>query len=314
MKNLHLWKSIFVIFLNSLLRLHTAFALSASSSSSSSSSPLGISLDRFRATCPTKSICIRQFDESLVVGKEDKNDDSVWVAVYRTNNNKPSVMVRDEFFHAMKAATTTSSSTSATEDGGDESANSVQTDTNPTSPLLETPLTGLEKPVAVAELRPSSDYPGKFVLQNLRCTLKKEAQDETCDGGSEFTEALGVCVDALILQFLKTHNSDEFEGTIRTKATLFSNKLVETRGWEPVEELSKDMATHVSRYHACLDSFAQRAAQVSINAGARDRALQIVSLLGKLEQPPSKNKDDDNDNNDNNKDEYDPWAGASLFG
>jgi hypothetical protein len=43
-----------------------------------------------------------------------------------------------------------------------------------------------------------------------------------------------------------------FEGTLRTKATLYSGKILEQRGFGPVEELSKDMATHISRYDAVL--------------------------------------------------------------
>ena len=98
----------------------------------------------------------------------------------------------------------------------------------------------------------------------------------------EFTEALGVCVDSLLLHFLQQTQQNNllsfdfdfvFDGTIWTKVTLFSNKLVETREWEPVEELSKDMATHVSRYDACLQSFAERSAMSTTNPGARDPAL-----------------------------------------
>ena len=122
----------------------------------------------------------------------------------------------------------------------------------------------------------------------------------------------GVCVDSLLLHFLQQQNrlSFDFDGTIRTKATLFSNKLVETRGWEPVEELSKDMVTHVSRYDACLQSFPEGSAASTTNPGARDPALQIVSLLGQLPPPKPTTKEEEVTNNNDDYD-YDPWANAA---
>jgi hypothetical protein len=66
--------------------------------------------DRFRATCPADASCIRQFDAALVDDDVNSNAESfVWVAVYRSNNNKPSVFVRDDFLASMKEATTETS-------------------------------------------------------------------------------------------------------------------------------------------------------------------------------------------------------------
>ena len=53
-------------------------------------------------------------------------------------------------------------------------------------------------------------------------------------------------------------NDVVFEGTVRTKATLFSSKLFEQRGFKEVETLSKDMATHVSNYESYFESYAER--------------------------------------------------------
>ena len=147
--------------------------------------------------------------------------------------------------------------------------------------MLETPLI---KPVAVARLRPSSDFEGKFLLDQMRCSLKKEDLDESCDGGSEFLEAISVAIDSLLLHHLQQQQKEDesgfFEGSIRTKATLFCHQLLEDRGFAPVQSLSKDMASHCSSYQDCLQQFAARAAAPNIQPGARDRALAILGLLG----------------------------------
>jgi hypothetical protein len=231
----------------------------------------------------------------------------VWVAVYRSNNNKPSVFVRDDFLASMKEATTETS---------------VSVTPNTDQEKFE-PRVTLAKPVAIGRLRHSEDFDGKMVLDSLRCLLQKEDQDDSCDGGSEFNEALSVGVDALLLHHLQTQTAmasksessssssnsfAKFEGAIRTKATLFSNKILEERGFEPVEELSKDMATHVSRYNECYEKYAERTvSHVSKHPGARDRALQIVSLLGKLD--PSQEVEAATVNDKDEAQANDPWAG-----
>jgi len=287
-------------------------------------------LDRFRSVCLVGSEgkdAVDEFDNTLYASLENESDD-LWVAVYRSNNNKPSVVVRDDFFRAMNDATSGKNDNS---DADDSAANTVSTvsgaasflsDTMPS--LLEIPST---KPVAIARLQKSetsTEEKNVYLLDNLRCSLKKENQDETCDGGSEFVEALGVAVDTLILKHLQrllqdcnTQEEDDddstldvvFEGTVRTKATLFSGKLFEQRGFTEVESLSRDMATHVSNYEACFSKYADRTIEASMAAGTRDRALQIVALLGRLDPELQKK----GESNDGGNDEYDPWANMQLY-
>mmetsp|Transcript_12495 Transcript_12495/g.29816 ORF Transcript_12495/g.29816 Transcript_12495/m.29816 type:complete len:314 (+) Transcript_12495:68-1009(+) len=291
---------------------------SFSTPSSSSSGGAGfLKLDRFSPSCPADESCIRQFDPKLIDNTTDGSQNGIWVAVYRSNNNMPSVFVRDEFFSAMSEAT------SSNKDNNDSSSNQQQQDQVDSS-KISTPM-ALEKPVAVARLIPSTDFDNKWVLDSMRCLLKKEDQDETCDGGSEFVEALSVCVDSLLLHHLKentitkSNNNASFEGSIRTKATLYSHKILQDRGFCPVEELSKDMATHISQYNACLESYAMRTASTNLNPGARDRALQMVSLLGKLDEEVERQARDDNSNSnsaasdaDDDQDDYDPWANVKM--
>jgi hypothetical protein len=315
------------LFLIGLLTI-VGFPLLVSSLSSSAPTTSGqVFFDRFRATCPADTSCIRQFDAALVDNDDGKDDaSSVWVAVYRSNNNKPSVFVRDEFLASMKQATTTTTTTTDT-----PVSVSPNNDQDMFEPQLSLQLT---KPVAIGRLRPSEDFNGKLVLDSLRCLLPKEDQDDSCDGGSEFNEALSVGVDALLLHHLQMTTATtpttlssvratttdsvaaKFEGIIRTKATLFSNRILEERGFEPVEELSKDMATHVSRYHDGYEKYAERTVlHSSKHPGARDRALQIVSLLGKLD--PSLEIENTvaagNDKDMENDEENDPWAGMKQF-
>jgi hypothetical protein len=101
-----------------------------------------------------------------------------------------------------------------------------------------------------------------------------------------------------------------FDNSIRVKATLVSGKLLEERGFQEIDEMSKDMATHISSLDSCLVKYAERAvASVSKNPGARERALKIVQLLGK-EDPKEKDGEDD----DGSEPEYiDPWATSKIF-
>ena len=318
----------------------------------SSAMSVDYSLNRFRVSCPADVSCIRRFDPNLLVdetqggatvgdGKmiENEDSDTLWVAVYRSSNNKPSIFVRDDFFQAMDDATSLATTSANTDTP--TSANS-----QPPEGLESLPASlQQEKPVAVARLIQSKDFDSSWVLDNMRCSLRKEDIDESCDGGSEFVEAISICVDALLLQHLQQNvasqklqqesNDDDgdddntsvlpppvFEGVIRTKATIHSSKLLEARGFEPVEELSKDMATHVSAYDACMENYAKRTVStVSKNPGTRDRALQMVSLLGKLDRDyemdaaaaikrQGRNAMDDGDDEG---DECDPWAGFSKL-
>ena len=286
---------------------------------------LRIALDRFEVICPADPSCIQKFDPQLpiqgqirvpvpVLGSASTatatTATGIWAAVYRSNQNQPSVFVRDEFFHAMKEATTTFSEP-------------VKRNANTWADQLQTPM-AQQAPVAVAQLRPSEDFENTWILDSLRCALKKEDMDETCDGGSEFLEALSVGIDSLLLyhlQHLQQRQQQQsstavFEGSIRTKATLFSHRLLEDRGFLPVETLSKDMATHVSTLDCCLQKYAQRSVDTRLNPGARDRALQIVAWLGRMDQPEitcnNKDVNDNNNNNNNSGDETDPWANIKM--
>ena len=89
--------------MNILISFAPLFCLvSTSADALSSPEASGFSLDRFRPSCPADPSCIHQFDPSLT---STDSPEAIWVAVYRSNNNKPSVFVRDEFFHSMNAAT-----------------------------------------------------------------------------------------------------------------------------------------------------------------------------------------------------------------
>jgi hypothetical protein len=87
-----------------------------------------------------------------------------------------------------------------------------------------------------------------------------------------------------------------------------------------VEELSKDMATHISKYESCLQRYATRSVpstdpeddnDTSMAAGSRDRALQIAALLGQLD-PDVQRRAAEKQNGNNGDDEYDPWANINL--
>jgi hypothetical protein len=51
--------------------------------------------DRFRVSCPADVVaCVQQYDSSLTVTNEE---DEMWAAVYRSNNNLPTVLLKDDF-------------------------------------------------------------------------------------------------------------------------------------------------------------------------------------------------------------------------
>jgi hypothetical protein len=252
--------------------------------------------DRFRCTCPADPSSIRQFGASL----QEDTSESTWAAVYRSNNNRPSILIKDEFFHAMRAATgeTISLETSSIEISKD----------------LEAPLKR-ETPVAIARLHPSPDYPGTWVLDSMQSCLKKEDTSDDCDGGSEHAEALSVATDALLLHHLQQQHSC-FEQAIRCKGTLVSGILLEERGFKEVEKLCRDMATHISSLDACMESYADRVVSTK-NPGARSVALQILSELGRLNREAdleaSRQRQEINGENDDENDDYDPWAGMKHY-
>ena len=263
--------------------------------------------DRFRLMCPADLNSIRRFEPTLVADvTEENNSNHVWVAVYRSYNNKPSVLVKDEFLQAMNTATTTSSATS-----------------DPQVDAAFSPPVGIaaSSPVAVARLRHVNDDEddAHFVLDAMRCILTKENMDPDCDGGSEHTEALATAIDGLVQHYLDNIMSENrspcFENSIRAKATLFSAPLLEDRGFIPVTELNKYMLTHVSSLDDCLERYAARSVSTSYKSpGIRQRAVDIVSKLGYIDRAADKQrakeilergKSEDDDN-------YNPWAKSFI--
>lgn len=277
-------------------------AFSVPSENSGSQGSVNSLFDRFTTVCPADPSVIKRYSNSLIDSDGSQEDQAVWAAVFRTNNNAPSVYVKDEFLQAMRAAVDPI-----------ETASSLHIDSNVQS-SIETP-ESKESPVAVACLRPSPVYDGCWVLDSMRCILKKESQDASCDGGSEHTEAIAAAIDTLLIQHLVKAVEDgrRFDGAIRTKATLISGTLLEDRGFEEVQTLHKDMATHVSSLDLCMQKFAERSVDLDTKSpGARQRALSIVSYLGRLnrqaELEASKKASDNAE-----EDDYDPWAGVKQF-
>jgi len=276
---------VIVSFVSCLLKLSISLSL-----------PLQNNFNRFRVSCPANVNAIRQFDSNMRIDEKD-----VWCAVYRSNNNLPSVDFREEFLGSMKIATT---------DVPDE--NII------TSPSVSS------SPVAIARMR-NSDDGNIWFLDSIRCCLNKEKTDSSCDGGSEYTEAIAVCIDSLLLHHLRrtvplSSSKCCFDGVLRCKGTLTSGPLLDARGFVPVTELDREMTTHVSSLHSAISMYASRGAAfgdsaVAKSPGARDRALQILSLLGQLD--PKIEADAataiQKKQNPDNDDDYDPWSNMKRY-
>ena len=275
-----------------------------------------VSFDRFRAECPADLSSVRQFDPSLVLGDEL---DECWVAVYRTANNLPSVFVKDAFLDAMKAATTT------VQGGDSETLVSTSTSAEDNSVMVSN-RSDDAKPVAVARLAKDQDS-NTYLLDNMRCILKKENTDDDCDGGSEHAEAIGICIDELVANYLKRcdNQGDEveeadrlqFDGGIHFRGTLVSGKLLEARGFREATELTKDLHSHESDYEGALGQYAARSTskEIAKNVGARDRALKIVSYLSRIDRDEEKEQLVNSSDEDDAAEEvdYDPWASVKRF-
>jgi hypothetical protein len=287
-----------------LLRHITGFSVPANDKIPDASFTL---FDRFRAVCPADRASVMRFHPSLIPAVDDTDNDAspgIWVAVYRYSNNKPSVLIRDEFLRAMRSATD-SRSLLDTSVPSPSSSSSIETRTS----------VGVEQPapVAVARLVPSSDNPGSWVMDCMRCALRKEDTDPACDGNSEHNEAIATAIDTLLEHYLGF--CDRFDSAIRTKATLFSAGLLEERGFEPVTTLQRDMASHVSSLDRCLERYAARSVStVSKSPGARKRALNIVSLLGQLnrEKDWQASMEEKANRAQDESDEYDPFKGSMI--
>ena len=293
--------------------------------------------DRFRADCPAPPAAVARFDPSLGAGGGDPDGEEActYAAVYRSANNLPSVIMRDEMFSSMRIATTSSDSTTAGIETSESSITSTSIGASSSDGDEGGAGSGVEAPapLAVGRLRPSpagSRFAGSYVLDDLRCSLKKEDTDPGCDGGSEHTEALGVCIDELVVHRLRLATAScngkkaskdippaaaSFDGALRCRATLVSGPLLAARGFQELEAfpLPSDMATHVSSLDGCMERYASRAVDTAteMSVGARERALKVLSLLGQLDREEEKRatkKKEDADGDGDEDDGYDPWA------
>ena len=88
------------------------------------------------------------------------------------------------------------------------------------------------------------------------------------------------------------------DGSIRTKATLFNSKLFEQRGFIPIETLSRDMATHVSNYNSCSNSYTARASSGEQSTTTTTTTTTTNSGIG-FGQKQKQSDDDSDDDNDN---------------
>ena len=288
-----------------------------------SSTPTSSSFDRFRASCPSDLDAIRRFDPTLVV-----NDvEDVWVAVFRTANNLPSVFVRDEFFDAMASATTlpfsSNSNNSSSITGGSSSGVMIVANRNEN-----------QTPVAIARLRKGDDGNGNdssstsyYIMDAMLCSLRKEDTNPDCDGGSEHSEALGVCIDELVLAYLRGRNNEcnSFDGGIRFRGTLISGRLLSSRGFREVSDLQlpKDVRTsHESDVDGAMERYSERMT-TGLFPGARERASSIVSYLGRMDREEDKRRRR-SDFNNNGEDvvaedgeggegDFDPWASIKRY-
>ena len=293
--------------------------------------------DRFTAECPASLNSIRQFAPSLVPATstapgsdngnkaEDPNEsDTIWVAVYRSNQNQPSVLVRDEFLHALHSATDVTAHSPAL----------VRGPAVTTTPVAVGRLVRLQRPQQpITEEREEKEdddtTTSTFLIDSLRCVLKKETIDTTCDGGSEHTEALLVALDHLVLHYLRQSQHQQsqsvrFHGCLRVKGTLVTGPLLEDRGWDPVADLEPDWATHTSSLDGCLSRYAARAATTTTASApqAQQRAMEIVSHLGRLDREADlaaaavaarKRQEQQQQRAANRDDEEDTWAGMKRF-
>jgi len=215
------------------------------------------------------------------------------------------VILRDDFLNSMKIATSTAEmSLSAS------SSSVLSINTRSSSSI----------PVAVARLRKCSEKENDYILDSMRCILKKENTDKDCDGGSEHKEALSVCIDTLLLHHLRNLNEDKQKSlgknALRCKATLVSAPLLEERGFMPVQELNKEMTTHIfSDLDRSMERYGARVTDYSSvkSPAARDRALQILSFLGQLDPIGEDKKRDDEGSSSQEVDDYDPWANIKKF-
>lgn len=300
-----------------------------------SSFGVGGQYDRFRSVCPADRSCVRHFDPDILSDDdEDVDERHTWVAVYRSSNNLPSVLLKDDFLNAMNHATSTAVIGATVPGIETKEGNDVvgKDDDDDGSSSVRA-----RAPVAVARLRPGATDSSSWIVDGLRCSLKKEETNPDCDGGSEHAEALSVCVDELIAHFLSTATTSKTDGRtafvadprndlLRCKATLVAAPLFEARGFREIDALDAEMATHAASLDAAMERYASRAVAATTTTdacaarspGARDRALRVLSLLGQFDA--SENDDDDTVDSSSasteegdDEQEYDPWASIKSY-
>jgi len=311
-----------------------AFAASSGGGNRDAGNNAQTLFDRFRPQCPAHLDSIRQFAPSLVdTSSTTTSNDEVWVAVYRSNNNQPSVLVRDEFLQAMRSATEGAAGGSSNTNGGMMVVDPSLLSTNSSNSFAAAPVAvgRLLRTTTTTTTTASDDNDDTttttttsetFLMDSLRCILKKETTDPACDGGSEHTEALSVAIDTLVVHYLKqqqqqqsinnksSNNNLRFEGCLRAKGTLVAAQLLQDRGFSEVTALARDMATHTSSLDGCLARYAARAARSqAVSPEARQRAVEIVSRLGRVDRDADlKAALREQRQQQADDDEVDPWA------
>ena len=122
-----------------------------------------------------------------------------------------------------------------------------------------------------------------------------------------------------------------FDGGIRFRGTLVSGRLLDSRGFHKVGKLSADMHSHESDYNGALDRYSERSTSRDVTKypGARDRALRIVSYIGRMDREEDKRRsssgrarvekkrngdaaaagDDDGEGDS----DFDPWASVKRY-
>lgn len=251
--------------------------------------------------------------------------------MFRTANNVPSVFLRGEFFDAMASSTTTSLPSR-----GSENASSIAGGSS-SGVMIVANRNENQTPVAIARLRKgddgnvnnnnnttSSSSSSYCIMDVMRCSLRNEDTNPDCNGGSEHSEALGVCIDELVLAYLRGRKEcDSFDGGIRFRGTLMSGRLLSSRGFREVSDLqlSKDVrASHESDVDGAMERYSERMSS-GLSPGARERASSIVSYLGRMNREEDKrrgrsacdNKEEDVVVDEEGESDFDPWSSIKRY-
>ena len=141
--------------------------------------------DRFKASCPCDLSSISQYDPSLasveMKNTVDKSQRVAWVAVFRSNNNMPSVLVKDDFLNAMRIATNVQ--------GNDLDINSGDGDiTFQSSTVAASPVPGQIETSSETDSKNGDSSgvkartPGKIreILSPIRLEMPQKSQHDSC--------------------------------------------------------------------------------------------------------------------------------------